>query len=94
MKEAQLVLMANSNRAWEQIQTLVFQAFEYQPDEAQKLMEKYQPPFLDQMSLDLVLEHLDPVVGLNNFEYLNKKIRLREVMKSKPLTYWRKFYGW
>jgi hypothetical protein len=24
-------------------------------------------------------------VGLNNFQYLNKKIRLREVMKSKPL---------
>jgi hypothetical protein len=71
--------------AWEQIHTLVFQAFEYQPGEAQKLMDEYQPPFRDQMSLDLALQHVDPVVGLNNFQYLNKKVDLRDVMKSKPL---------
>ena len=71
--------------AWSLIQTLLFQAFEYEPDEAQELWRKYQPSFRDEMSLDLALQHLDPVVGINNFQYLNEKVNLKDVMKSKPL---------
>jgi hypothetical protein len=71
--------------AWSLIQALVFQAFEYQPDEAQELWGKYQPSFRDEMSLDLALQHLDPVVGINNFQYLNEKVNLKDVMRSKPL---------
>jgi len=71
--------------AWSLIQALVFQAFDTQPDEAQELWDKYQPPCRDEMSLDLALQHLDPVVGINNFQYLNEKVNLKDAMKSKPL---------
>src|ERR1019366_2211143 len=71
--------------AWSLIQALVFQAFDTQPHEAQELWDKYQPPCRDEMSLDLALQHLDPVVGINNFQYLNEKVNLKDVMKSKPL---------
>jgi hypothetical protein len=71
--------------AWSLIHTLVFQAFEYSPDEAQKLWDQYQPSFHDQMGLDLALQNLNPVVGINNFQYLNEKVNLKEVMKAKPL---------
>ena len=70
---------------WEQLQALVDQAFEYNPDEAQRLLDKYQPPFKDQTSLDLILQHLDPKVGVENFQYLNQKVNLQHVMKAKPL---------
>ena len=70
--------------AWSQIQTQVFQAFESQPDEAQELMEKYQPPF-DQTGLDLALQHLDPKVGVSNFQYIAQGVKLSSVMKAKPL---------
>lgn len=70
---------------WNQLQNLVFQAFDRQPKEAEELMNKYQPPYHDQEDLSLALQHLDPKVGLENFEYLNKKVDLKNVMKAKPL---------
>lgn len=70
--------------AWRQIQTQVAQAFEEYPDEAQKLMEKYQPP-LDQQEIDLTLQRIDPATGVNNFQYLNKKVKLQQIMKEPPL---------
>ena len=71
--------------AWSQIQTQVFQAFEHQQEEAEALLEKYQPPF-DQTGLDLALQHLDPKVGMNNFQYIAQGVKLDEVMKAKPLA--------
>ena len=70
--------------AWDQIQTQVFRAFECQEDEAQALMEKYQPPF-DRMGLNLMLQDLDPKVGLDNFHYIAQGVRLDQIMKAKPL---------
>lgn len=70
--------------AWSQIQTQVFQAFDQEPDEALALMEKYQPPF-DQTGLDLALQHLDPLVGVSNFQYIAQEVKLSDVMKAKPL---------
>ena len=48
-------------------------------------MEKYQPPYPDEQSLRLALQHLDPKVGLENLAYLNKKVNLESPLKSKPL---------
>lgn len=71
--------------AWQYVQDQVYQAFEAYPEEAQKLMEKYQPP-VDQEGLDLVLQHLDPVVGINNFQYVNQRqVDLKEVLKAQPV---------
>lgn len=70
--------------AWDQIQTQVYQAFEHQQEEADELLQKYQPPF-DQTGLDLALQHLDPKVGLNNFKYIAQGVKLSEIMKAKPL---------
>ena len=82
---AQVALKGSNPRvAWDQVQHQVFQAFEEYPDQAQKLMEKYQPPY-DQMNLDLTLQNLEPEVGLNNLEYLNKKVNLQNPLKSPPL---------
>jgi hypothetical protein len=75
----------NPTVLWSRIQELVFQAFDLQPDEAEKLLDKYQPPYHDQEDLSLALQHLDPKVGVENFEYLNKKVDLNNVMKAKPL---------
>ncbi len=52
--------------AWEYLQCVLFQAFEAYAEQAEKLMEKYQPPY-DQESLNLMLQDLNPTVGLNNF---------------------------
>ena len=69
---------------WEQVKALVYQAFEVEPDESQQLMEKYQPPF-DQGGLELALQHLDPEVGVNNLQYIQKGLDLQNLMKSPPL---------
>lgn len=71
---------------WDQLLLLVDQAFEYQPEEAQRLLDKYQPPYKDQESLLGVLQNLSPQVGVANFQYLNQKIDLQQVMKAKPLA--------
>lgn len=70
--------------AWDQIQAQVFQAFEHQQEEADALLEKYQPPY-DQTGLDLALQNLDPKVGLNNFQYIAQGVKLDQIMKAKPL---------
>ncbi len=71
--------------AWSLIQTLVYQAFEVYADEAQKLMEEHQPEY-DQDSLGLMLQNLNPVVGINNFQYVNQnQINLKDLLKAQPL---------
>ena len=70
--------------AWNEIQTQVYQAFEHEQKEADELLEKYQSPF-DQTGLDLALQHLDPTVGVNNFQYIAQGVKLDQVMKEKPL---------
>ena len=71
--------------AWDQVQAQVFQAFEHQQEEADKLLEKYQPPY-DQESLSLALQNLHPSVGSNNFQYIAQGVKLDEILKAKPLT--------
>src|SRR5947208_2554212 len=78
-------LKTNPSVIWNQIQSLVFQAFDKEPKEAESLMEKYQPPYQDEESLSLALQHLDPKVGVDNLAYLNKKVNLENPLKSKPL---------
>jgi hypothetical protein len=75
----------NPAAVWALVQTLVSQAFEVYPDEAQELLDKYQPP-VDEQGLVLVLQHLDPVVGLNNLEAVNSnpKLDLKNPLKNNP----------
>jgi len=69
---------------WQQIQGLVFQAFDLYPDQAQKLMDDYQPEY-DQDSLCIMLQNLNPVVGINNFQVVNldPTLNLKDLMKSQ-----------
>ena len=71
---------------WHQVQDLVFQAFDLYPDQAQKLMDNYQPPY-DQESLDLMMQNLNPVVGINNFQAVNmdSKLNLKDLTKSQSV---------
>jgi hypothetical protein len=74
--------------AWQNIQTQTWRAFEETPEEAQELWDKYQPDqrlIPDSMELDLLLQNLPPDIGLNNFQYLNKTVDLKDVLKAKPL---------
>ncbi len=72
----------NPAAVWSLVETLVSQAFEVYPDEAQKLMGKYQPP-VDEEQLDLVLQHLDPVVGINNLVAING-LNFKNLLKENP----------
>src|SRR5271157_3315696 len=69
---------------WQQIQDLAFQAFDLYPDQAQKLMDDYQPEY-DQDSLCIMLQNLNPVVGINNFQVVNldPTLNLKDLMKSQ-----------
>lgn len=71
---------------WQQIQGLVFQAFDQYPDQAQKLMDDYQPEY-DRERLGLTLRNLNPAVGVNNFQAVNvdPKLNLKDLMKSSPV---------
>ena len=71
---------------WQQIQGLVFQAFDQYPDQAQKLMDDYQPEY-DEESLGLMLQNLNPAVGINNFQAVNldPTLNLKDLMKSQPV---------
>ena len=44
------------------------------------------PPF-DQTDLDLVLQNLNPITGINNFQYVNQgnQVNLKNLLKSPPL---------
>ena len=70
---------------WSQVVNLVAHTFEAYPDEADKLLDKYQPP-VNQEWLYLALQHLDPVVGINNLVEINDhpKLNLKDLMKSNP----------
>ena len=71
--------------AWSLIQTLVYQAFEVYPDEAQKLMDDYQPEY-DEESLGLMLQNLNPITGINNFQYVSQnQVNLKDLLKAQPL---------
>ena len=70
--------------AWSEIQTQVYQALAKEQEEADELMDKYQSP-LDETGLNLRLQNLDPIVGMNNFQYIQKGINLNAIMKAKPL---------
>jgi hypothetical protein len=73
-------------QVWEQIEGLVFQAFDLYPRQAQKLMDDYQPEY-DQDSLGLMLQNLNPVVGINNFQAVNldPTLNLKDLMKSQSV---------
>lgn len=82
--QAQLALKgAKPQAVWQLVETLVDQAFEEYPEESQGLMAKYQPP-VDHEGLLLVLQHLDPVVGINNLAFLNQKVNLADPLKTSP----------
>ena len=70
---------------WSQVGNLVAHTFEAYPDEAGKLLDKYQPP-VNQEWLYLALQHLDPVVGIKNLVEINDhpKLNLKDLMKSNP----------
>jgi hypothetical protein len=70
---------------WSQVGNLVAHTFEAYPDEANKLLDKYQPP-VNQGWLYVALQHLDPVVGINGFVEINDdpKLNLKDLMKSNP----------
>ena len=68
---------------WDQVQCLVFQAFDAYPEHAEELMVKYQPEY-DQESLSLMMQNLNPAVGINNFVEVNSdpKLNLQDLQKS------------
>lgn len=63
--------------------TLVAHTFEAYPEEADKLLEKYQP-LVNQEWLYLAIQHLNPVVGINNLVEVNSdpKLNLQDLLKS------------
>ena len=71
---------------WHQVQDLVFQAFDLYPEQAQKLMDNHQPAY-DEESLSLMLQNLNPVVGINNFQAANmdSKLNLKDLTKSQSV---------
>jgi len=70
-------------QVWQLVQVLVVQAFEEYPDESQELMDKYQPEY-DQESLTVMLQDLNPAVGINNFVEVNSdsKLNMQNLLKS------------
>ena len=72
--------------AWSLVNTLVTHAFLTYPEEAQKLMDDYQPEY-NQDSLGLMLQNLNPITGINNFQYVNQgnQVNLKNLLKSPPL---------
>src|SRR5579872_5425639 len=68
----------------EQVKVLVQQAFEYQPDESQQLIEKYNLP-IDETNLTEVLELFNPVKLVNELQYANPELSLKDLMKEPPL---------
>ncbi len=70
---------------WSQVVNLVAHTFEAYPDEANMLLDKYQPP-VNQEWLYVALQHLDPVVGINSLVEINDhpKLNLEDLMKSNP----------
>jgi len=70
---------------WSQVGNLVAHTFEAYPDEADKLLCRYQPP-VNQEWLYVALQHLDPVVGINNLVEMNDhpKLNLKDLTKSNP----------
>ena len=68
---------------WSQVVNLVAHTFEAYSDEADKLLDKYQPP-VNQEWLYVALQHLDPVVGINNLVAVNSdpKLDLQNLLKS------------
>ena len=70
---------------WSQVVNLVAHTFEAYPDDAEKLLDKYQPP-VNQEWLYLALQHLHPVAGINNLIEINDhpKLNLKDLMKSNP----------
>jgi hypothetical protein len=74
--------------AWLELQDQVAGAFCDHPEEADVLLVKYEAMYqcpYDLEGLLAMMGNLNPVVGINNFQYLNEKVNLKDVMKSKPL---------
>jgi hypothetical protein len=69
-------------RVWQDVQTLVSQAFQAYPEESDALLEKY--PGVSEDRLILALSHLNPVVGVNNLVAVNSdpKLDLQNLLKS------------
>jgi hypothetical protein len=71
--------------AWAYLQCVLFHSFDAYPEQAEKLMEKYQPPY-DQESLNLMLQNLNPKVGLSNFLEAGEITDLSDLIhKADPL---------
>jgi len=51
--------------AWSHLQCVLFQGFDTYPEKAEQLMENYQPPY-DEESLQIMLQNLNPKVGLKH----------------------------
>ncbi len=70
-------------QVWQLVQVLVAHAFEAYPDEAEEVIVKYQPDY-DQESLSLMLQNLNPAVGINNLVEVNSdpKLNLQNLVKS------------
>jgi hypothetical protein len=68
---------------WSQVGNVIAHTFEAYPDEADKLLDKYQP-VVNQEWLYVALQHLDPVVGINNLVQVNQdpKLDLCNLLKS------------
>ena len=68
----------------EQVRVLVGQAFEYQQDESQKLLESYNLP-IDETNLTEVLELFNPVKLVNELLYATPELPVQHLMKQAPL---------
>src|ERR1017187_323194 len=75
----------NPAAVWSLLESLVSQAFENYPDEAEKLLQKYDTG-LSEEKVSLILQHLDPVVGFNNLVAVNSspKLDLKNLLKTNP----------
>jgi hypothetical protein len=71
--------------AWSYLQCVLFQAFYVHPAKAEELMQKYEPAY-DEQSLDVMLQNLNPKVGLKHFLGCGKIVDLSDLIhKADPL---------
>lgn len=66
----------------EQIKVLVQQALEYQPEESEKIFKSLP---IDETNLTEVLESFNPAKLVNEFQYINPSLPLKDLMKQDPL---------
>ena len=71
--------------AWEQIGVLISQTFEYQFDQSNALLQQMNMEECLRTSLEIHLSRINPVVGVNEFLYINKNVDLSNILKEQPL---------